>query len=115
MDYYKPGALKQLKFTLSPFWRTEPSQHHSAKTCSPFSGSRGASVTCLWFLVATSLWSSRPASLHLSLLCLHVTFCLCHTSFCLHIETRGDFLGGPVAKTPRCQCRGPGFNPWSGN
>ena len=27
----------------------------------------------------------------------------------------GDFLGGPVAKTPRSQCRGSGFDPWSGN
>ena len=27
----------------------------------------------------------------------------------------GDFPGGPVAKTPSSQCRGPGFNPWSGN
>ena len=26
-----------------------------------------------------------------------------------------DFPGGPVAKTPYSQCRGPGFNPWSGN
>ena len=26
----------------------------------------------------------------------------------------GDFLGGPVVKTPRSQCRGPGFEPWSG-
>ena len=26
-----------------------------------------------------------------------------------------DFPGGPVAKTPCPQCRGPGFNPWSGN
>ena len=26
-----------------------------------------------------------------------------------------DFLGGPVAKTPHCQCRGPGFNAGSGN
>ena len=26
-----------------------------------------------------------------------------------------DFPGGPVAKTPCSQCRGPGFNPWSGN
>ena len=25
------------------------------------------------------------------------------------------FLGGPVAKTPCSQCRGPGFDPWSGN
>ena len=27
----------------------------------------------------------------------------------------GDFPGGPVAKTPCSQCRGPGFDPWSGN
>ena len=26
-----------------------------------------------------------------------------------------DFPGCPVAKTPRSQCRGPGFDPWSGN
>ena len=26
-----------------------------------------------------------------------------------------DFPGGPVAKMPCSQCRGPGFNPWSGN
>ena len=27
----------------------------------------------------------------------------------------GDFPGGPVAKTPHSQFRGPRFNPWSGN
>ena len=26
-----------------------------------------------------------------------------------------DFPGGPVDKTPRSQCRRPGFNPWSRN
>ena len=26
-----------------------------------------------------------------------------------------DSLGGPVVKTPCSQCRGPRFNPWSGN
>ena len=26
-----------------------------------------------------------------------------------------DFPGGAVDKTPHSQCRGPGFNPWSGN
>ena len=26
-----------------------------------------------------------------------------------------DFPGGPVAKTPCSQCRGDGFDPWSGN
>ena len=30
-------------------------------------------------------------------------------------EELGDFLGGPLAKTPHFQCRGPGFDPWSGN
>ena len=25
------------------------------------------------------------------------------------------FPGGPVVKTPCSQCRGPRFNPWSGN
>ena len=28
---------------------------------------------------------------------------------------RQDFLGGPVARTPHSQCRGPRFDPWSGN
>ena len=27
----------------------------------------------------------------------------------------GDFPGGAVVKTPQSQCRGPGFDPWSGN
>ena len=26
-----------------------------------------------------------------------------------------DFPGGPVAKAPYAHCRGPGFDPWSGN
>ena len=26
-----------------------------------------------------------------------------------------DFPGGPVVKTLRSRCRGPGFDPWSGN
>ena len=26
-----------------------------------------------------------------------------------------DFSGGPVVKTPRSQCRRPGFSPWLGN
>ena len=31
------------------------------------------------------------------------------------INTQRDFPGGSVVKTPHSQCRGPGFNPWSGN
>ena len=30
------------------------------------------------------------------------------------VSCDGDFPGGPVAKTPHSQCRGPGFDPWSG-
>ena len=30
-------------------------------------------------------------------------------------ERKGDFPGGPAAGTLSSQCRGPGFNPWSGN
>ena len=26
-----------------------------------------------------------------------------------------DFPGGPVAKAPSSQCKGPEFTPWSGN
>ena len=33
----------------------------------------------------------------------------------LKLVFHGDFLGGPVAKIPHLQCRGPGFNPSSGN
>ena len=36
----------------------------------------------------------------------------------VHLKTKfvtGDFPGGPVGKTPCSQCRGPGFDPWSGN
>ena len=32
----------------------------------------------------------------------------------LKISLRG-FLGGPLAKTPCSQCKGLGFDPWSGN
>ena len=34
------------------------------------------------------------------------------------LDTEGrswDFPGGPVARTPCSQCRGPGLDPWSGN
>ena len=49
---------------------------------------------------ANLAWASRPPATadHLS----------------LKIILR-DFPGGPVGKTPHSQCRGSGFNPWSGN
>ena len=33
----------------------------------------------------------------------------------IKISIYRDFPGGPGAKTPCSQCRGPGFSPWSGN
>ena len=36
-------------------------------------------------------------------------------SACLQDLPNGDFPGGPVAKTPRFQCKGRGLHPWSGN
>ena len=30
-------------------------------------------------------------------------------------EKDRNFPAGPTVKTPHSQCRGPGFNPWSGN
>jgi len=35
-------------------------------------------------------------------------------SLCFKNDHR-DFPGGPVAKNLSSQCRGPGFDPWSGN
>ena len=36
-----------------------------------------------------------------------------------HATVRSEAEGlpwwGPVAEAPRCQCRGPGFDPWSGS
>ena len=38
----------------------------------------------------------------------------CLTSHCCGKRSDpGDFPGGPVAKTPRSQCKGPRFDPWS--
>ena len=39
---------------------------------------------------------------------------LCQT-LCRELGTQRDFPGGPVAMTLSSQCRGPKFNPWSGN
>ena len=34
---------------------------------------------------------------------------------CQKMKYLWDFTGGPVAKILSSQCRGPGFDPWSGN
>ena len=31
------------------------------------------------------------------------------------VQEYGEFPGGPVVRTPHFHCRGPQFNPWSGN
>ena len=44
--------------------------------------------------------------------------CICNKDLLDCVEERRehrDFPGGAVDKTPCSQCRGPGFNPWSGN
>ena len=43
-----------------------------------------------------------------------------HKSTLLHFtsilkKAYRDFPGGTMVKTPRSQCRGPRFDPWSGN
>ena len=54
----------------------------------------------------------------------HRARCKLYTSFPLHrglvlltttLLKSWDFPGGPVAKTSYTKCRGPVFNPWSGN
>ena len=37
------------------------------------------------------------------------------TDTCYNMDESWDFPGGPVAKTLTSQCRGPRFDPWSGN
>ena len=32
-----------------------------------------------------------------------------------NLNLKNHFPGGPMAKTPHSQCRGPRFNPWSEN
>ena len=39
----------------------------------------------------------------------------CHTHTHTHTPKLWDFPVGPVAKTESFLCRGPRFNPWSGN
>ena len=40
--------------------------------------------------------------------------CLDGSTAALQVWSSGNFPGGPVAKTPHLQCRGCGFDPWSG-
>ena len=41
-------------------------------------------------------------------------FCSSLKTYALKLDVR-DFPGGPVVKTLHFQCRGHGFDPWSGN
>ena len=71
-----------------------------------------------------------PVQLPMSCFLLNVTGVLCwffvrykkelcmdssYVEFAFENRSLKDFSGGSVAKTPRSQCRGPWFNPWSGN
>ena len=71
-----------------------------------------------------------PVQLLMSCFLLNVTGVLCwffvrykkelsmdssYVEFAFENQSLRDISGGSVAKTLRSQCRGPGFNPWSGN
>ena len=104
-----------------------------------------ASAHCLlrWLTIPTVLLASGDFSFFLETSAVHQKSCYgssctfdaswgkslyqlrwpCHQSCksCVFIMCRfksfwwGDFPGGAVDKTPRSQCREPGFNPWTGN
>ena len=52
----------------------------------------------------TEMWSEK-------VICLKVTIGICFSDYCkasfMNVH-QGDFPGGPVVKTPRCQCKGTG-------
>ena len=59
-----------------------------------------------YFLYFTRLWAPWSQDHTLS---------LCPQNNARYNILMRNFPCGPVAKAPRSQCRGPGFNPWSGN
>ena len=60
-----------------------------------------------------------------ALMCAYVSMCVTNSirdccSYSLYVffyclKNEGDLPDGLVVKTLHCQCRGPGFDPWSGN
>ena len=67
---------------------------------------------CSWDILGTHL----PQGLCIcrcSELCLHCSLSLLKFVFKYHLLR--VFPGGPVAETPHSQCKGPEFDPWSGN
>ena len=71
---------------------------------SPVPSGQNVALTCAWphpkgsILSCAQGWSSHDPHLRDE-----------------EMEGQRDFPGGPGAKTPHSQCRGPGLNPWSGN
>lgn len=92
-NFHKVGGLKQWKLILSQFrgQKSEISTTELKPRCwqghTPFPGSRGESVSCLFPLpVAASLQSLRPASSSSSLLCFHIPVSsVCQISPCLSL------------------------------
>ena len=56
----------------------------------------------------TSTLAGGPVASPVSTRTEHMSQC---DTLCIHSQ---EFLGGPVVRTLRFHCRGPGFNPWSG-
>ena len=67
-------------------------------------------------LLVMYIFGERPGS-KLELLSFIFPQYLNFMIYCISLKkkSREDFPGGPVGRTMRFQCRGPGFDPWSGN
>ena len=90
--------------------------HHQLKSSSPV---RLPWIHWSWAKCAVFMFLQHcvhPSGTTLSLLCdkqaSFIEHLLC-VNHCVKYLTPRDFPGGPVVKTPHCQCRGCWFNPWS--
>ena len=91
---------KRLKSTHSPSW--QEGDYQPRLRCSSESVAMWSTQSI--FIRGESAWGSMP------------TLCEVFSKVEAHQKrTNRNFPGGPVAKTPCSQRRGPGFNPWSGN
>ena len=97
LDYLVPlhPCLANRKHSITTFWRDEE-QHGRMPTSKVrwISQSTRGWVSFLFLLDAV-----YPSREH----------------FELKNSAYGEFPGGPVVRTQRFHCQGPGFNPWSGN
>ena len=101
-----PPELQENTFLLLEATKFMVTCHSSnRKLIQTLSNDSGSQLILLAFLLGCSPLSWR---------CLSTSFA-CFTPIpSLRFNLR-DFPGGPVAKTPRSECRGPRFDPWSGN